>query len=412
MGISRWIKPVKLLVVALLALPLLTGCWDRLEIEERAVVLGISIDTAKPEEGKEEEEVSHLQGKFPAPKKDLIRVAVQIALPGRIPLGPGESGSGGGSGAESTVWVIHVVGHSIDDALMNLQQQLSGRLFFGHLRVIVVSEDVAKKGLQNVNDYFRRNSEVRRMAWMIVSQGNAEELMKAAPKLERVPTLYLISTMDSAVKLGKFPNNFVGDFWSDSSKKGQDGFLPYVGIKEEDNIDLLGIAYFSGERMVGTTKPLEIGAYMGIKGLNPAGYRGILSVNGPEHTVTLYATHRKSKIEVRIANGRPHITVSIFNELNLEEKLSEQVLIDNPDIIKEIEREDEKATIKLHEGLIKQTQAKGADIFGFGEYIRAKEPKFWNEHIKTAEGWRDMYKEITVEVNIEVNIRRVGMKAR
>lgn len=411
MRISRWTHPVKLLALALLALPILTGCWDRLEIEERSVVLGISIDAASPEEVKEEKEISHLKGTFPAPEKDLIRVAAQIALPGRIPLGPGEGG-GQGQGSEQTVWVIHVVGHSIDDAIMNLQQQLSGRLFFGHLRVIIVSEEVAKKGLQNVSDYFRRNSEVRRMAWMLVSQGNAEKLMKAAPKLGRVPTLYLSATMDSAVKLGKFPNNFVGNFWSNSSKKGQEGFLPYVGIKEEENIEILGLAYFKGERMVGSTKPLEIGAYMGIKGINPAGYRGIISLDGGEKTVTLNATRRKSKIEARIEDGLPRITVSIYNELNIEEKLSEQVLINNPDILKEIERKDNEAATKLHEGLIKQTQAKGADIFGFGEYVRAKEPKFWNEHIKTAEKWQEMYKDITVEVKITIKIRRVGMKAK
>ncbi|MFK7691600.1 Ger(x)C family spore germination protein [Paenibacillus sp. HJGM_3] len=394
-------------------LPLLTGCWDRVEIEERAVILGISIDTAPKEAEVEEHEVSHLEGKFPAPAQNMIRVAVQIALPGRIPLGPGEpSGGGGGRGSEQTVWVLDVVGHTIDDALMNLQQQISNKLFFGHLRVIIISEDVAKLGLQNINDYLRRNSEVRRMAWMLIAKGNAEELMKAAPKLERVPTAYLLATMDSAVRMGKFPNDFVGNFWSDSSKKGREGFLPYVGIMKEENIEIMGLAYFKGTQMIGTTKPLEVGAYMGVRGINPAGYRGIISVDGPERTITLYATHRKSKIDVAIKNGRPIITVTIQNELNIEEKLSEQFLIDNPDILKQIEEEDEEAALKLHEGLIKETQEKGSDIFGFGEYVRAKEPKYWNEHIKTKEAWQEMYKDIEVDVNIDIKIRRVGMEAK
>ncbi|MEF3303280.1 Ger(x)C family spore germination protein [Paenibacillus sp. GYB003] len=412
MAINRWIRACRLLMLALFALPMLTGCWDRLEIEERAVVLGISIDVADEGAVKEEDEVSHLKGKFPAPEKDLIRVAAQIALPGQIPLGPGEAGGGGGKSAGQTVWVIDVVGHTIDDAIMNLQQQISGRLFFGHLRVIVVSEDVARKGLQNVNDYFRRNSEVRRMAWMLIARGNAEELMKAAPKLERVPTLYLISTMDSAVRLGKFPNDFVGNFWSDLSKKGKEGFLPYVGIMKEQNVEIMGLAYFKSEKMVGTTKPMEIGAYMGVKGIRQAGYRGIVSLDGSSDTITLLATSRRSKIEVDIKNGLPHVTVSIFIELNIEEKMNERFLINNPDIIKKIEIEDEKASIKLHEGLIEQTQESGSDIFGFGEYVRAKQPKYWNEHIKTKEKWQEMYKDISVDVNVDIRIRRVGMKTK
>jgi len=250
------------------------------------------------------------------------------------------------------------------------------------------------------------------MAWLLISKGNAEELMAASPKLERVPTLYLISTMDSAVKMGKFPNDFVGNFWSNSSKKGQEGLLPYVELMKEDNVEISGLAMFKGDKLVGITQPLEIGAYMGIKGMNPAGYRGIISVGGAQNTVTLYATHRKAKIDVQIKNGLPHFTVTILNELNIEEKISDQFLIENPEIIKEIEREDEKAAIKLHEGLVKETQEKGSDIFGFGEYVRAKEPKFWNEQVQTKEHWQEMYKDVSVDVQIDIKVRRVGMKAR
>lgn len=409
---KRWIRQTKLILVILIMLPLLTGCWDRLEIEERAVVLGISVDVAEPEAEKKEQEISHIRGKFPAPKKEMIRVAAQIGLPGRIPLGPGEGGGQTGGGGQNTVWVIEVVGHSIDDALMNLQQQISGRLFFGHLRVIVVSEAVAKKGLENLNDYFRRNSEVRRMAWMLISKGKASELMKAAPKLERVPTMYLMSTLDQAVRMGKFPTDYIGMFWSDASKKGREGYLPYMLLMKEQNVELLGIAYFKDDKMVGATKPFEIAAYMGIKGMNPAGYRSFVRVENTPYVVNLYATYRKSKFHVEIRNGRPHFLVKTFIEVNLEEKNVEQGLAITSALLEQIERQDEQSAVKFYEGLIKQTQAKGSDIFGFGEYVRAKEPQFWNQKVKTKEAWQKMYKDITVDVHVNIEIRRVGMKAR
>lgn len=237
---------LRIIMTLLLLASLLTGCWDRMELEERAVVLGISIDTAGPDAAKKEDEVSHLMGKYPAPKQSMIQLSVQIALPGRIPLGPGESGGSSDGGGKQTVWVLSVVGHTIDDAMMNLQQQISGKLFFGHLRVIVISEEIARKGIQNINDYLHRNAEVRRMAWMMVSKGKAKALMEAAPKLERVPTLYLASTLDDAVRHGKFPTNYIGTFWSNSSKKGQEGFLPYIQIMEGENVQISGIAYFKG----------------------------------------------------------------------------------------------------------------------------------------------------------------------
>ncbi len=91
--------------------------------------------------------------------------------------------------------------------------------------------------------------------------------------------------------------------------------------------------------------------------------------------------------------------------------MNERFPINTSEMIRKIEQEDEKWSTKFHEGLIKQTQKQGADIFGFGEYVRAKQSKFWNEQVKTKEKWQEMYKDISVDVNVDVRIRRVGMKA-
>lgn len=169
-------------------------------------------------------------------------------------------GSGQGTGSQSPVWVLSANGLTINDALMNLQQQLSDRLFYGHLRVIVVSDTVARKGIQNLNDYLRRLPEVQRTAWMLVSKGDAKDFMTATPQLERVPTLYLLATMDNAVKMGKLPNDFLGIFFSSSSAKGQEGYLPYLSIKKEFTFEIAGLAYFKNDKMVGTTNSQQIGA--------------------------------------------------------------------------------------------------------------------------------------------------------
>ncbi|MBD2871430.1 Ger(x)C family spore germination protein [Paenibacillus arenilitoris] len=411
MKTKQWMRAVKLSLVILLVVPLLTGCWDRLEIEERAVVLGVSIDTASDESEAEESEVTHTRGSLPPPKKGMVRVGVQIALPGRIPLGPGESGGSQGDSSK-TVWVIDVVGHSIDDAFMNLQQQVSSRLFFGHLRVIVVSEAVARKGLENVNDYFRRNSEVRRMAWMMISKGRALSLLKAAPKLERIPTLYLMSTLDEGIRMGKFPKDYIGIFWSNLSKKGQEGFLPYVERKKDQNIEIMGLAYFKGNQMVGSTKPLEIAGYLGLRGVNPAGYRAFINLDGAKETVITYVTQRRSNIDLQIKNDLPHFKVKVDLEVNIEEKINEAMYIDNPQIIEKIEKQQEKASVVFYENIIAKTQDKGSDIFGFGEHVRAKKPGYWSKKIKTKENWQRIYKDATFDISVTVNVRRIGMKAK
>lgn len=387
---------------------LLSGCWDRLELEDRAVVLGVAIDKLEPGQGEDADDVTHQHGTNPASHQSRIRVTVQIALPGRIPLGPGEGG--GKSGSTNPLWIVGVSGHTIDDALMNLQQRVSSRLFFGHLRVIVISEDLAKDGLSNINDYFRRNPEVRRMAWMMVASDKAETIIRAQPPLERVPTVYLISMLDNAVQMGKYPQEFVGRFWSNVSKKGEEGILPYVKMENDQMVELAGIAMFRDERMVGATNPLEIAAYMSIRGLNPGGYRGVIPFKGA--AITIYVTHRTSDVRFRIHDGQPEFFIRLRHEANVEEKTNENVHLRNEQILQELERVDSQWSLKLHESLIAHTQQLGADIFGFGEMVRAKSPAYWDRNIRTAERWQRMYKEIKIHIDIKLEIRRVGMKAR
>lgn len=405
---------IKLFLIVVCISPLLSGCWDRQEIEERAVALGIGIDQAEPDAQKQEGEISHLRGTLPAPRTGMIRVTVQIAVPGRIPLGPGGGGGGGGAaggGGQNTVWVVEGVGHTIDDAFNNIQQRISSPLFFGHLRIIVVSETLARKGIRNLNEYFRRNPEIRRMTWMLISKGKAEALMKASPQLERVPTLYLLSTLDQSVKIGRFPNDFLGMFWSASSAKGQEGFLPYAALKSEDTVEISGLAFFRDDKLVGVTKPLEIPLYMGITGLNPAGGQAFVQLPGTSEYILFGARTRKSVIQPEMKNGKPIMKINIFLEGNILEKSNDQVEL-NSKIIKETEQELAKRATKAYEDLIKKTQEQGSDIFGFGELVRAKKWQYWNREIKTKKNWQNMYKELSFEVSVQTRIRRVGMKAK
>ncbi|MFC4598530.1 Ger(x)C family spore germination protein [Cohnella hongkongensis] len=402
----------RLLLPALAAtVLLLTGCWDRLEIEERAVVLGIAVDAAAPGADKRESELSHTAEGFPVPNVNMVHVTLQIALPGKIPLGPGEGGGSGGESSEQTVWAVGADGHTVDDAIMNLQQQISGRIFFGHLRVIVVSENIARLGMQNINDYFHRNPEVRRMAWMMICKGSAEKVMRVSPELERVPALYLMSTMDNAVKLGKFPENYVGMYWSNTVKRGQEGYLPYVEMKKQQSIEVKGIAYFKDDRLQGMTKPYQIASYMAIKGMNPAGYRGVVKL-GDDDGVMIFATSRDSSYKLSLRNGELHMKVSVFTEINLEEKMSEGFTVSTSDFLKQIEERNRTSFKQTIEGLIRDMQEKGTDIFGFGEYVRAKKPGYWNAHIRTKSNWQQAFKELQVEVEVNTKIRRIGMKAK
>lgn len=399
-------KAAKLLT-ALIVLFSTAGCWDALEIEQRAVILGLAIDIAKKRMD-EIDPVAHPHGIDPSPDHIGYHVTAQIALPGRIPLGPGEGGSSGGS--DKTLWVVGESGHSIDDAIANLQQEIAYRLFFGHIRVVVISEEVARDSLHHLNDYFTRNPEMRRTKWLAVTQGKAEDILKIQPPIGRVPTSFLVNTFVQSVKMGLLPENFAGIFWSHSVKRGQEGFLPYIQKSQADNIRIIGMAVFRNDKMVETLDFVGVAQYMALKGTNPGGYRMVFPYKGT--TITLYSTYRKSKIKVSIRNGRPEFDVYTFVEFNLEEKSIDSFSLDNQEVLEDIMRQATPAARENFQRNIAKTQKVGADIYGFGEIVRAKKPGFWNKHVRTKEKWQEMYKDVKVNLHMSGSIRRIGMKTK
>lgn len=79
-------KRVILLVILSILSGLLAGCWDQLEIEDRALVLGLSIDNVPADNQKQDDQTTHTKNSIHLP---MLRVTAQIAVPGRVPLGPG-----------------------------------------------------------------------------------------------------------------------------------------------------------------------------------------------------------------------------------------------------------------------------------------------------------------------------------
>ncbi|MDI3257631.1 MAG: Ger(x)C family spore germination protein [Kyrpidia sp.] len=404
------------------ALLVLTGCWDRLEIEQRAIVLGIAVDEATPGELRQSSTSSRLSPAPRGPGVVPLRLTAQIAVPGRIPLGPGDAGGGGGGssgggsggggdggeGGQRPVWVLSAVGHSMEDAVSNLQQEVADPLFFGHLRILVMSEGVARKGVIDINDWLRRNADVRRTLWLTVSRGNAAAVMEAAPPLERVPVLYLWATLSRAEQMGKLPPSYGNVFWRAFSSSGQEPYLPYLEIRQKDNIFIRGLAYFKGNHMVGTLDPWDIGLFMGIKGFNPGGYSAFVEVPGTGEHVMVQALHRKAKIEVFWAKDRPGIRVRSHVEAVVREKVGGRVDLRSPPDVQMLEDVISRSLSRNMEQLIRKTQRDGADIFGFGQYVRARMFGYWRRAVHTKQDWERLYPTIPVQVEATVNLRQSG----
>lgn len=380
----------------------LTGCWDQEEIEKRATIVGLSIDKATEEEMRKDD-VTHPDFQFNE-HDHRYKLTAQLSVPGQVALGPAE----GTNATEENVWIVEGYGTTIGDAVQSMQQKIAHDIFFGHLQVIIVSEEIAKEGLKPLNDFFHRRSEIRRTVWLAVAEGEAANTMSVAPKLEQIPAIYLSSMLDSAVDMGKFPETHIGDFWVACTSLGQSAILPYLEVYG-DNIRISGLAFFDHEVMVDIVPPYKIVLYNAIKAEYPAGASLMIPIeNG---SVIIKSRTREAKKEIELIDGKPKITMKIRVDTEVREKSNEKIDLGNSATVQEIEENAEKTATRHAEELIKQTQVHGTDIFGFGEHIRGKLPRYWDEHVKTKERWNEIYKDLEVEVVFDITVNRIGIRA-
>lgn len=245
--------------------------------------------------------------------------------------------------------------------MANLQQQLAEKLYLGHLQIIVVSDEIAENGLSEINDFLRRDHEVRRTAWMIVNRKDASKVIRTAPPIETVPALYLSDTLDNAVQFGKLPREYIGKFWIDISDKGVNAVLPAVKVIEGDS-----------------------GVYM------------------------VKSQERKPHIEIKMKNGRPSASFTVDVDAIVDEEVITNKLSEEK--IRQIEKAVNQKREDLCQELIKKTQQKGSDIWGIGARVRAKYGTYWDQEVKDEETWSEIYKNIDIEVKVNYKIRRTGME--
>ncbi len=397
-------KKIGMITVVFISLFLLSACWDRYELEERATILGLAVDLGDASEMSKLPKVTHLEGEAPESVSDTVyKVTAQIAVPGKIKLGPEGST---GEGSEKIAWVLEAYGHTMRDALATMQQQLAERLYLGHLQIIVVSEDLARQGILDISDYLRRNSEVRRTAWMIISEGDAHSILTIAPPIETVPALYLADTLDNAVRFGKLPEEYLGKFWINLSDVGVEAIMPLVKPVGNDRIFVSGLSYFNEEKMVGSMTPLEIGAYLALLGEAKGGYSFMVSLDEAVYILTSHK--RRSTIEVELQNGNPSAAVDIRIEAYIDEEINNGKL--NEKKITEIEKEANTYLEEVLSKLLEKLQSEQSDVFGIGARVRAKYSDYWTEEVKTAVKWREIYKDMDIKTNAHIQIKRTGME--
>jgi spore germination protein KC len=278
-----------------------TGCWDRRELEERVSAVAVSIDRAEPsEEG-----------------QPMYLVSVQIPIPIRIAGGAGGSGGGGG---EEAVKVVSSTGFTVANAFSNIQKRLNQQLFMGHTRVIAISEDIARGGVKEIIDGFRRDPALRRLLWFLVVEGKAVELLRSNPKLEQIPMVYIMTLIENGAKTENIPDVTLGRFYIMLTNPSLQPIVNYVRASKEE-VSWIGVSLFDQYKMVGDLNSKQAWTLMQLRGEQMGGDILIYPKEGnkKDHMV-IRPKQIDTKSTIQIKDGNVKVHYHVYLQVNLVEK--------------------------------------------------------------------------------------------
>jgi spore germination protein KC len=370
---------------------LLSGCWDRTELNDLSLVKAIAIDKTK---------------------NNKVNVAAELFLSTHTSQGmAGGGGGGGGAGGAQEKFVQTATGLDVADATTKLQEKLSRKIFWGHDKAFIIGESLAKSGIQNVLDFIVRGVGIRERTYVFVSEGDAKKILDVTPPLERNEAEVLRKMAESKIVMGVT----ILDLWKMAESEGRAAAIPMIRLSKPVNPqgdkNNEGIAYISkvailkNLRMVGA---VDDRTARGIQWLKNEVKTPIITVHpkGSKGLVAFHILHARTRLEPSIRNGTYTILVKgetkddiIQNTTNLDTM--------SPVIIKKLEGEmAQQIERRMYQALDQIQKGMKADIFGFGAAFHRKYPKEWE---KMSDHWDEIYPKVKVQIAIDAHILRPGV---
>ncbi|MEH7438354.1 Ger(x)C family spore germination protein [Neobacillus drentensis] len=386
------------IIILLLLLPVLSGCWNQKELTDLAFVMALGIDKGK-------------EKKF--------NLSFQLVNPGNVSTGQ----TGGGNGLPIAVY--RSSGDTITEAARNATKKVSRRLYYAHTNVVVISEEVAKESLLYVLDALDRDPEFRTTTELVIAKGSkAEDIVTTLTILDRLPVTKITKQIKfSESMLGENMSLNIDDFLNGLLSNGKqpiaNGYR-LVGDKPKarkaENLQKTttdaflqsdGLAVFNKGKLRGWIKHDKARGIIWV--LDKVKSTDInINWEGKKNALSVSPIRSKTKVSVRIVNDKPIINVKIENEGWISEA-NTAIDLDNPEVIAQIEKLTEKEITKQIHASVKEAQKLKSDILGFGEKVHIANPRLWK---KIQGNWDEEFSGLQVNVHVDSYIRRQGIRTK
>ncbi|WP_148357515.1 Ger(x)C family spore germination protein [Peribacillus simplex] len=388
-----------ILFLMLISTTFTSGCWDKTELNEMAIVSAVGLDRNK--EGK-------LVGTF------------QIINPGNV-----AGALQGGGGTNPPISIYRATGDNVLELDSIASTKISRDMYFAHANLIVIGEELAKEeGLNDIFDAFERSPEFRATTRIVIARGvKARDIVETLTAIDKVSAEKVIRTIEITEKIqggnisinlqeviknllstGKEP--IISGFTVKGNTGKEDSMENTMSSDIEANPNAAGIGVFKNGKLIDWLDgDMAIGSMWVLDRIENTHIN--IDWEGKKDAITYQVIRQKTNVGAKLVNGKPKISIKVRAEGDIRE-VSVPLNLTDTHVLIDIEKKLAKDLKKEMEDAVVQAQKNKADIFGFGEIMHENHPKEWKEIEKN---WDDVsFPKLEVDVQVETFIRRTGLR--
>ncbi len=188
----------------------LSGCWDRTEVNNLAIITAVGLDWTED-------------------RQLELSVKIYLTSPSSSQQMGGFSADSGGTGLSI---VRSVKGLTMAASVAQLQQVLTRKVFWGQAEVLIIGERLAKEGLAEPMEFFTRHPSPRERIQVFISKGSAKDVLQLDPPIERSIAKGLRSMAESRIGL----NITMKDLMQMMAGRARAAVIPLVEIKPKQGM--------------------------------------------------------------------------------------------------------------------------------------------------------------------------------
>jgi spore germination protein KC len=411
-----------------------SGCWDRIEIEDVAIVGAMGIDKG--------------QG-------DNVVVSLEITNPGALAIRT--------HAATSQSPVVSIVtrdeASTIRAAITNAQRRTPRRIVTGLIGTVVFGQSLAREGIGQYIDYLVRNARVRSSAVLATCDSGAGLLQR--PFLSPLPSRTLAGLSESAPASGMTMTATITEFAAKLSEPGIEPITlhtvgrktkdvqvkrqgeevkqtdPAVMLEEPIDVDItldgelpadspvlspyresssgefvpgitidIGIAAYRDDKMVGLLDGVEARGYLWATGKLEEGTVEVPDPGGSGKTIALSIIRSSASIKPVLDEEVVRMDVELHVDLETREGPLDTDMT-NETLLQALE--DSIDALILHEAratLNRVQKELKSDIYGFGNRVYRANPKLWAQ---LEPRWNDeVFPNLEVRLQVSSRVRAPG----